>query len=65
METDDIHWVPGHENVVGGTFLLKPIQVQQPVQNVTIHICVVMQNDAYLGQLSLALLFICDKQFAK
>jgi len=55
----------GHENMVGGTFLLKTIQVQQPVQNVAMYRCVVMQNYGYLGQLFLALLFTCDKQFAK
>jgi len=65
LETDDNHWVPGDENMVGGTFLSKPIQVQQSVQNVTMHRCVVMQNYGYLCQLSLALLFTCDKQFAK
>jgi len=52
--------VPGQENMVGGTFPLKPIQAQQPVQNVTVHRCIVMQN----SQLSSALLFTCDKQFA-
>jgi len=53
--------------MVGGTFLSKPIQVQQPVQNVTAQMrnCLVMQNYGYLGQLSLALLFTSDKQFAK
>jgi len=47
------------------SFLSKLIQVQQPVQNVAMHRCVVMQNYGYLGQLSLALLFTCDKQFTK
>jgi len=32
LKIDDNHWVPGNENMVGGTFLSKPIQVQQLVK---------------------------------